>query len=55
MNHDFCENRNCASNQILQIQMNQLIELQEIWERYCNVLLVFGFNSAENDINLIKC
>ena len=33
---------------------NQLIELQEHLERYCNVLLVFGFNSAKYDINLIK-
>ena len=32
----------------------QLIELQEHLERYCNVLPVFGFNSAKYDINLIK-
>ena len=36
------------------MQKNQLIELQEHLERYCNVLPVFGFNSAEYDINLIK-
>ena len=36
------------------MQKNQLIELQEHLERYCNVLLVFGFNSAKYDINLIK-
>ena len=36
------------------MQNNQLIELQEHLERYCNVLPVFGFNSAKNDINLIK-
>ena len=36
------------------MQKNQLIELQEHLERYCNVLPVFGFNSAKNDINLIK-
>ena len=40
--------------QLLQIQKNQLIDLQEHFERYCNVLPVFGFNSAKKDINLIK-
>ena len=29
-------------------------ELQEHLERYCNVLPVFGFNSAKYDINLIE-
>ena len=43
-----------ASTQFLRIQKNQLIELQEHLERYCNVLPVFGFNSAKYDINLIK-
>ena len=43
-----------ASTQFLQKQKNQLIELQEHLERYCNVLLVFGFKSAKYDINLIK-
>ena len=33
---------------------NQLIDLQETLERYCNVLPVFGFNSAKDDLNLIK-
>ena len=42
------------STQFLQMQKNQLIELQERFERYCNVLPVFGFNSAKYDINLIK-
>ena len=42
------------STQFLQMQKNQLIDLQEHFERYCNVLPVFGFNSAEYDINLIK-
>ena len=32
-----------ASTQFLQMQKNQLIELQEYLERYCNVLPVFGF------------
>ena len=43
-----------ASTQFLQMQKNELIELQEHLERYCNVLPVFGFNSAKHDINLIK-
>ena len=43
-----------ASTQFLQMQKKQLIELQEHLERYCNVLPVFGFNSAKYDINLIK-
>ena len=43
-----------ASTQFLQMQKNQFIELQEHLERYCNVLPVFGFNSAKYDINLIK-
>ena len=43
-----------ASTQFLQMQKNQLVELQEHLERYCNVLPVFGFNSAKYDINLIK-
>ena len=33
---------------------NHLFDLQETLERYCNVLPVFGFNSAKYDINLIK-
>ena len=36
-----------ASTHILQMQKNQLIELQEHLERYCNVLPVFGFNRAK--------
>ena len=43
-----------ASTQILQMRKNQLVELQEHLERYCNVLPGFGFNSAKYDINLIK-
>ena len=42
------------STQFLQMQMNQIIDLQEHFERYCTVLPVFGFNSANYDINLIK-
>ena len=33
---------------------NQLIDLQESLEGYCNVLPVSGFNSAKYDLNLIK-
>ena len=36
------------------MQKNQTIDLQEHFERYCNVLHVFGFNSAKYDNNLIK-
>ena len=36
-----------ASTQLLQMQENQLIELQEHLERYCNGLPVFGFNIAK--------
>ena len=42
------------STKLLQMQKNQLIDLQEHFERQCNVLPVFGFNSAKYDINLIK-
>ena len=42
------------STQFLQMQKNHLIELQEDFERYCNTLPVFGFNSAKYDINFIK-
>ena len=42
------------STKFLQMQKNQLIDLQEHFERYCNVLPVFGFNSGKYDINLIK-
>ena len=43
-----------VSKQFLQMQKNQLIELQEHLEHYCNVIPVFGFNSAKYDIKLIK-
>ena len=36
-----------ASTQFLQMQKNQSIELQDHLENYCNVLPVFGFNSAK--------
>ena len=41
-------------NSILADTKNQLIDLQESLQRYCNVLPVFGFNSAKYDLNLIK-
>ena len=44
----------CTSTQFLQLQNKQLIDLQESLERYCNVLPVFGFNSAKYNLNLIK-
>ena len=51
---DDCDDETCYSTQFLQIQTKQLIELQEHLKRYCNVLLVFGFNGAKYDLNLIK-
>ena len=48
------EEKKDLSTQFLQRQKNQIIDLQEHFERYCNILPVFGFNSAKNDINLIK-
>ena len=54
MSPDDCHNEICASTQFLQIQKNQLIELQVSLERYCNVLLMFGFNSAKYDLKLTK-
>ena len=48
------EEEKYLSTKFLQMQKNQLIDLQEPFERYCNVLPVFGFNSAKYDINLIK-
>ena len=33
---------------------NQLFDLQECLERYCNDLPVFGFNCAKYDLNLLK-
>ena len=54
MSQDDCDNEICASTPLLQIQKNQLIDLQESLEHYCNVLPVFGFNSAKYDLNFIK-
>ena len=43
-----------ASTQFMQMQRSQSFELQEQLERYCDVLPMFGVNSAKYDINLIK-
>ena len=51
---DDCDNETCTSIQFLQIQKKQLIVLQEHLERNCTVLPIFGFNSAKNDLNLMK-
>ena len=48
------EEENDSSTQFLIMQKDQLNYLQEHFVRYCNVLPVFGFNSAKYDINLIK-
>ena len=54
MSQDDSDNEICASTHFLQIRRNQLIEVQESLDRYCNVLTVFGFNSAKYDPKLIK-
>ena len=51
---DDCDNETCTSTHFLQIQKKQLIDLQEHSEQRCNVLLIFGFNSANYDLNLIE-
>ena len=43
-----------SPTQFLQMKKKQLIDLQEKFERWCNTLPVFGFNSAKYNINLIK-
>ena len=53
-NMDDCGNEACTSTQFLQIQKKQLFELQDHLEHYCNVLPIFGFNSAKHDLNLIE-
>ena len=42
------------STQLLQMQKNQLIKMQEHFERYFNTLPFFALNSTKYDINLIK-
>ena len=41
------------STQFLQMQKNQLLDVQQHFERYINTLPVFGFNSGKYDLNLI--
>ena len=36
------------------MQKSHLFDLQELFERFCNVLPVFRFNSTTYDIDLIK-
>ena len=48
------EEKNDLSTQFLRMQKNQLIDLQEHFERYCFVLPVFGFSGAKYDVILIK-
>ena len=45
------EEEHDVPRQFLRRKMNQLIDLKDPSERYCNVLLVFGFNSAKYDNN----
>ena len=54
MSQDDRDNEICPSIQFLQIQKDQIFDLQESLESYCNVLPVFGFNSAKYDPNLTK-
>ena len=51
---DDCDNEICASTQFLQIQRNQIFDLRKSLEQFCNVSPVFGFNSANYELNLIK-
>ena len=48
------DNANDSSTQFLQLQKNQLLELHELFEKYCKTLPVFGLTSAMYDINLIR-
>ena len=54
MSQDDCNNEICASTQFFHIQKSRKFDLRESLEQYCNVLPVFGFNSAKYDLNLIK-
>ena len=40
--------------QFLQMQKNQLLDLQQHFERYIKTLPVFGFNCGQYDLNLTK-
>ena len=43
-----------VSTHFLQTQKNQITDLEDHLERFCNVLPVFGFNSAKYDVDLMK-
>ena len=45
------DNSQICTTQFLKVQKNNLIALQEHFERFCYTLPVFGFNSAWHDIN----
>ena len=47
----FKEQEHDASKQYLLTQKNQLTDLQNQLEKCCNVLSLFGFNSAKSDMN----
>ena len=51
---DDCVIETCTTTQFMQKQTKQLVDLQQHLERYCNVLPIFGFNSAKYHLNLIK-
>ena len=36
------------------LQKNQLLDMQEHLQRYCNVLPVFGFKGSKYNLNLVK-
>ena len=44
------EDEDGLSNQLLQTHENQLLDLQNIFERYINTLTLFGFNSGKYDL-----
>ena len=43
-----------SSTQFPKVPKNELLDLQEHFERYCNALSVFGFSSARYDIKVLK-
>ena len=51
--HDTAEEKE-LSTQFLQMQKNQLFDLREHFEHYCNTLPLSGFKSTKYDINLIR-
>ena len=43
-----------SSTQFLQLQKNQLIDLRELFERFCNTLPLYGLNSARYVFTFVK-